>query len=124
MDANTATWRRCLAVNGLRVVLLMLFFITPSLSSARPPGRNDANRFIGFVVAERNSVGYEQQQCAVNHSDRLPAKFAAFNPILLYQSVRVFENVTCDLEADPMLSLVGPILGNVPFEPYHAMPLL
>jgi hypothetical protein len=59
-----------------------------------------------------------------NYPDRLPPEFTAFNPILFYESVRIFENVTCDLKADPMLSSIGLRLGIVPLEPYHAMPQL
>src|SRR5271154_4719923 len=122
MDASAATCRRCLAVKGLRVLLLPFFFIALSLPSVSPPRRNDANRLIQLILAEFNAVGHQQQQNAVHRSDRLPAKFSAFNAILLYQSVGIGENMFCDLETNPMLSTVGFRFGIIPLEQHPALP--
>jgi hypothetical protein len=54
----------------------------------------------------------------------LPSKLAALNAILFCESVRIAEDLPGDLEADPIFSAVGLLLGTVPLEPYHAMPLL
>jgi hypothetical protein len=100
---------------------LTFFFITRSLLSVSPPGRNDANSFIRLVT-EFNAVSYQQKQYALHHSYRLPAMFATVDLILFYKSVGIVENVSGDLEADPVLSPIGPRLGNIPLEPYLAPP--
>src|SRR5260370_39297379 len=101
----------------LEVVLLTLFFIALPFPSASPPRRNDANCLLRSLVTVFNIVGYQQQQHAIHRSNRLPSAFSAFNPVLFHERVGIFEDLPCDLEADPMLSPVGSRLGVVPFEP-------
>jgi hypothetical protein len=71
-----------------------------------------------------NGMGYQQQKQAVDHSNRLPTKLAILNAILFHECVGIAENITCNLEPDPMLSSVRPRFGIVPLEPHHAMPPL
>jgi hypothetical protein len=124
MVAKAATWRLCLAVNGPRVALLTLFFIALPLLPVGPPSRNGANYLVSLIVVEVNSVGHQQLQYAVYRSDRLPTNFAALNAILFDKGIRIAEDLPGDFEADSMFSAVGLLLGTIPLEPYHAMPLL
>src|SRR5260370_7843811 len=88
MEAKAATSRRCLAVSGLRVVFLTLFFIALSFPPASPPRRNDANCLIRFVITVFNIVGYQQQQYAIHRSNRFPSPFSALNPTLFHHTPR------------------------------------
>ena len=61
-------------------------------------------------------MGDEKQQHAVNQANRLPAIFAAFDPILLAEGERIKERTRRRLERDTMFSPIGLRLRGIPFE--------
>ncbi len=66
-----------------------------------------------------NGVGDQQQDARLNHTEGLPAQFAALDAIPFGEGEGVGECPHGDLEAHPVLARIARRLDGVPFEPYH-----
>jgi hypothetical protein len=65
----------------------------------------------------------QKQQIVVRHAERLPAVFAAFDPILLGQGEWICEGAHGKFEADAMLPQIAFRLRSVPFKAQTATPM-
>ena len=62
-------------------------------------------------------MGHHDQQHPSDHAEGLPALLSVFNPVLKGHLQGIAEDLGGLLEAQPMLALVGQVLGLVPLEP-------
>jgi hypothetical protein len=88
-----------------------------ALPSSCSSSRYQADDFVLLFIP--NGVGDEEEDDASGQTQCSPAKFAAFQAILLSQSVRIGEHQYRILETHAMLSRVRPGLGFVPFKADH-----
>jgi len=61
----------------------------------------------------------DEKKASVDFTDNSPAGLSALNPVLLIESSRVGEHRVCAQKTDPVLTLVGGVLGWIPFEVEH-----
>ncbi len=85
--------------------------------------RDDADNF--DIVLFAHGVSNQQHQDALDNPYRLPSLFAAFDTVLLYESIGVGKNAGRRLKAHAVLSEVAGRFGGVPFKArLHALMLL
>lgn len=80
------------------------------------PCRNDTDHRFRWVVF-MEGMGHHDQQHATHQAKGLPALFPVLDPILNGHLQGIAEDQSRLLEAQPVLPLVGLILGLVPVKP-------
>src|SRR5712691_286618 len=96
----------------LMVTTLLRLGIYVSLAWGSLACRDDADYFLIFI----HRVGHNYHANSAHHSNRLPARFAVYLPVLHTHMIRIVKHQDGGCEADAMFSLIDPVLALVPGE--------